>query len=193
MRHLKPHLLAQREIGSKLIFMHHGSARAALTGVLAGHAFDSRALALLHAARLIEWHDHAQKWLSTAENLPPQAKSATQPAPLAEAVPEEQADLCAQLSPLITDHPGHVGTLLASLEGIIALWPHASRDERLRLRRRWLAPCRPSQNTMGAKLNEACCVNGIATCQHAMPSPAHRWPNCRVHCMSLPQRAPIES
>jgi len=52
-------------------------------------------------------------------------------------LPEDTAELVSQLADLITRHPCWTGRELARLKALAHLWPHASRGERMQLRRLW--------------------------------------------------------
>lgn len=121
--------------------MQHASARITLQAILAGTGFGPRALAMGHAAQLAtdSLAEPARAWLEAATKLPADPLPKEEPEPIRSAVPEELRDVCQQLAPLIIEHPVDGGSQMASLLLLTDLWPHASRDERLRLRRRWLA------------------------------------------------------
>ena len=54
-------------------------------------------------------------------------------------LPNQADELIEQLLPWIIDHPQQIGLQALSLHALCLLWPHASREERLRLRRQWIA------------------------------------------------------
>lgn len=121
--------------------MRHGLARSALAAILDGEGFGPRALTILQVARV-----------SDAEVLPPAlvdrlldaacALPADPPGDSAASLgglvlPEDDLACAEQCTGLLSEHPQHVGLGLAQIHGLVELWPHASRRERLQLRRLW--------------------------------------------------------
>lgn len=129
--------------------MHHDLARKALSDILDQGVFGARALALSHAV-LLECRGIAPPALShlvleAARALPADQMPAGEPVHSPSGpVPETQQGAAEQLGHLVAEHPERCGLRLAHLHAAVALWPHASRGERLALRRAWcrgLAGC----------------------------------------------------
>lgn len=110
-----------------------------MTTILERGALDTPAAALICTASLAEVYPEAQALLDSVEQAlrktpvfnPDNATSTGAP------LPEQTADLVAELSEYITAQPCWTGRELARLRSLSLLWPHATRAERMQLRRLW--------------------------------------------------------
>ena len=138
--------------------MHHHNARFAISRILEGSCFGLRALALTQAAMLGNFADIPenlpQRLLEAAAALPVD-RCATTPPGIPGPLPASQEDLCRQILPLLTDRPAQIGFQAAITSALVALWPHANREERLHLRRAWHAAIIHSRADAGAILDRA--------------------------------------
>lgn len=121
--------------------MQHAAARTALAGVLQSGWFDGRAMALIQAAGLqgnpsLE-ASAAALVLDSAQSLPLSHPGQIPGEPLIDPLPETENALASQLAAALAAHPVSVAQNLGSLQALLQLWPHASRTERLQLRRAW--------------------------------------------------------
>jgi hypothetical protein len=122
--------------------MHHGAARFAIARILEGEGFGDRALALALASALggIEGVPDAvlEQCLKRSAAMPPDRCQPyigllNQAPP-----PADRAALCAQLAPVVIEHPAAVGKQLAALNALVMLWPHVASGEQAFLRLRFL-------------------------------------------------------
>lgn len=123
--------------------MHHSQARVAIDGILVGTGFGERAEALINAATLAA--DPAlppglgDRLLAGAVALPIDEAGVERASRLTSPLPDTVEDLARECGVLVTDHPADTARQVASLDHLCRLWPHANREERLRLRLNWLA------------------------------------------------------
>jgi hypothetical protein len=75
-----------------------------------------------------------------------------------QAIPDDATALCAQLAPVLIDHPADTGLNLACLFAIARLWPHATAEERPLLRTRFLnsVVSRPASSGSYATRDQLC-------------------------------------
>jgi len=122
--------------------MQHVAARYAIYSILEGTGFGDRAQTLYQAASLTGWDgvpvNLPQRLLECASSLPLDVGVGDAPG-IPGPIPDSKQELAQQVFELIIDHPAHIGTQAANLQALVALWPHATREERLRLRRCWYA------------------------------------------------------
>jgi len=73
-------------------------------------------------------------------------------------IPDDAIALCAQLAPVLIDHPADTGLNLACLFAIARLWPHATPEERPLLRTRFLnsVVSRPASSASYATREQLC-------------------------------------
>ncbi|MDA3963315.1 MAG: hypothetical protein PF961_21220 [Planctomycetota bacterium] len=122
--------------------MRHTDAREALGAFLDSKSFGSRALALSQVAWL-GGHpqsnpDQTKHWFSITQALPEdEVCSDGSDASSGLSMPEDAAGLAAQCCELVIDRPSQAGVVLARTAALVDLWPHASRAERVQLRRLW--------------------------------------------------------
>ncbi|TVR12208.1 MAG: hypothetical protein EA401_09690 [Planctomycetota bacterium] len=123
--------------------MKHNHARHIIPTILDQQGFDERAQALIHGAILAsdDSFDYsvAERVLKAATSLPEDHARVDHAPALTSPLPDDIPDLCQQLAPLVVDYPQNTPIQLASLQHLTALWPHASRQERTRMRLNWLA------------------------------------------------------
>lgn len=121
--------------------MRHNLARSALGAILEGDGFGPRALTLIQVARVSEASvlpgDLIDRLLAAAIDLPADAVGDSSAKLGGLALPEDASACAAQCTDLLSQHPQHVGLGMAQIQGVVELWPHASRRERLELRRLW--------------------------------------------------------
>ena len=159
--------------------MHHHCARFAIIKILDGSCFGLRALALTQAAMLGHFADipeHLPQRLLEAAAALPVDRSAITPPGIPGPLPASQEDLCRQILPLVTDRPAQIGFQAAITSALVALWPHAAREERLHLRRAWYTAIVHSRADAGAILDrETLCAwqrDMPTTFNAEIPSPA---------------------
>lgn len=134
--------------------MKHGHARECLAAILMGTGFDERAQALVHAALMrsdpVFAEDLGALIHHAARELPLDHGDLSSSPKLTSALPDGVEELCAQLAPLIIDHPQDIAAQVASLQQLCGLWPHASREERAHLRLNWLGSLSQRQSPPGS-------------------------------------------
>ncbi|MFW5751369.1 MAG: hypothetical protein ACOCZK_06945, partial [Planctomycetota bacterium] len=120
----------------------HVHARKAIDAMLAGDGFGRRALALVQTGHLADLPDLpaglSARAFAAACELPRDPIPGEVPG-IPGALPADRDALATQILPLVTTNPGRIGFQAAITAALLALWPHATREERLRLRRAWLA------------------------------------------------------
>ena len=121
--------------------MRHGLARTALAAILDGPGFGPRALTILQAIRLDDSGllapERVSRLIDAAIDLGPDPAGDTEARIGGHPLPDSVRECAEQLTQLLTDHPSNVGLGLAQIQGVVELWPHANRRERLELRRLW--------------------------------------------------------
>lgn len=122
--------------------MHHAIARQVVARVLAGNGFAGATVAMVLACRLHDDPDCPETLrrtiLERALAMPPdQAPAYTNPLNQ-QAVPEDEASLCAQLVPALIASPADPALGATTLWCLVQLWPHCGNDERPLLRTRLL-------------------------------------------------------
>jgi hypothetical protein len=139
--------------------MHHTSARAAITALLAGRGFGERGLALVTAASLGDADQSAVRLraaaLERAAARPSDATTSYTGPLLYAPIPADERELCLQLCPVVIEHPNDVGMQLACLAALAALWPHVGSEERALLRSKFLDGLASQQAPAGAALSSA--------------------------------------
>ena len=122
--------------------MHHTSARAAITSLLAGKGFGERGLALVMSAACGDADRQAavlrKAALERADAMPTNATVSYTGELLIAPIPTSESALCSQLFPLIIEQAKNVGLQLSCLASLVALWPHVSTAERGVMRQRFL-------------------------------------------------------
>ncbi|MHC5068555.1 MAG: hypothetical protein ACYTF0_08185 [Planctomycetota bacterium] len=109
-----------------------------------GDRFDDYDLALCQLANLAAKQPWAEALFARATAAMPahsneQRRSTVAPSPCAGPLPETPAEVIDQFSALIVEHSCWLGRTMAQIAAIADLWPHATRAERLQLRRLWLS------------------------------------------------------
>jgi len=122
--------------------MHHTSARAAITSLLAAKGFGERGLALVLAAACGDADHQAvalrQAALQRAAAMTSDATVSYTGELLIAPIPNDEAALCRQLCPVTIDLAKDVGLQLSCLAALVALWPHVTQAERGLMRQRFL-------------------------------------------------------
>lgn len=122
--------------------MHHTSARAAITSLLAAKGFGERGLALVLAAACGDADQQAvalrQAALQRAGEMPSDAITSYTGELLIAPIPADEAALCRQLCPATIELAKDVGLHLSCLAALVALWPHVAQTERGLMRQRFL-------------------------------------------------------
>jgi hypothetical protein len=122
--------------------MHHPSARFAIATILAGNGFSERALALTLSAALGDIAtipaDLRDKALQRSASMKSDAAAAYSGLLNQASIPADKNALCAQVCPVLVQHPAQIGMQVASLHALTALWPHTAANERGLLRQRFL-------------------------------------------------------
>ncbi len=122
--------------------MHHTSARAAITSLLAGKGFGERGLALVMSAACGDADQQASALrkaaLERADALPSNATVSYAGELLIAPIPTGESALCRQLCPVIIEQAKDVGLQLSCLASLVTLWPHVSTAERGVMRQRFL-------------------------------------------------------
>lgn len=122
--------------------MQHLRARHIIPLIIEGSGFDLRSLALVDAAQLQEIPGISkatcEQAIAAASKL--KADEAAEPKmALKIAAADNISQLADWLLPLIIEHPQHTGRQIGTFFALAELWPHASKEERPRLARRWYA------------------------------------------------------
>jgi hypothetical protein len=122
--------------------VHHATARLAIARILTGSGLAGSATALVLACRLHDDPDCPEGLRRTVLERclaaePDQAPAFAHPLNQ-QAVPEDEAGLCAQLVPALIAHPADQALNSAALWCMVQLWPHCGADERPLLRTRLL-------------------------------------------------------
>jgi hypothetical protein len=122
--------------------MHHTSARAAITSLLANKGFGERGLALVLAAACGDADKQAvalrQAALARADAMTGETNTSYTGELLIAPIPADEDALCRQLCPVIISSAKDVGLQTACLSALVALWPHVSTAERGLMRQRFL-------------------------------------------------------
>lgn len=122
--------------------MHHATARLAIARILTGSGLAGSTLALVLACRLHDDPDCPDGLRRTILERCLSAEADQAPAfahPLnQQPVPDDEAGLCAQLTPALIAHPADQALNAAALWSLVQLWPHCGADERPLLRTRLL-------------------------------------------------------
>lgn len=136
--------------------MHHTSARAAITSLLAAKGFGERGLALVLAAACGDADQQAvalrQAALQRAAAMPSEATVSYTGDLLIAPIPGDEAALCRQLCPVTIQLARDVGLQLSCLAGLVALWPHVTQAERGLMRQRFLDSLLNDQHPAEAQL-----------------------------------------
>lgn len=150
--------------------MQHGRARTAIDGILQGSGFDNRAQALVHAGLLFDDDmvptELAEKALQTALAMDVDLASVEKSTHLTSPLPDSVDALNAECGRLVTDYPANTAQQVSGLYHLSLLWPHASRDERLRLRLNYLA----SMTTRVAPVNSYVTRTQLREWQRNLPT-----------------------
>jgi len=137
--------------------MHHAAARFAISHILMGDGFVSRAVALTLAANLDDVTAAPAAVCSRAKARSAAMvsdRAATYIGPLlAHTLPSTQSELCAQLAPAVAALPADAGMQLAALDALASLWPHVASHERPQLRLRFLASLAAGQSDPGSTVS----------------------------------------
>ena len=122
--------------------MHHATARLAIARILTGSGLAGNATALVLACRLHDDPDCPDELrrsiLERCLAAEPDAAAAFSHPLNQQAVPEDEAGLCAQLIPALIAHPADQALNATALWSLVQLWPHCGADERPLLRTRLL-------------------------------------------------------
>jgi hypothetical protein len=118
--------------------VHHATARLAIACILNGSGLAGRATALVLACRLHDDFDCPEALRRSIldrclaggpDQAPPFAHPLNQ-----QAVPDDEAGLCAQLVPALIAQPADQALNATALWSLVQLWPHCGADERPLLR-----------------------------------------------------------
>jgi hypothetical protein len=121
--------------------MRHAAARRIVARLLEGQGFGEQAIAQALMASLQDREDCPETLKQLLEHVDELGSDMARPyqGPLNQApLPRDQRELCAQLAPVISDHPANIGLSIASLLALAQIWPHVSSEERPLLRVRFL-------------------------------------------------------
>src|SRR5262245_19202609 len=118
--------------------MQHSTARAAIQAILPADSFGNRAVCLSFAAVLSDFPGIPEslpaRLLERGAAMPPDRSPNHVSAVTVAPIPKDQHGLCAQLAPVLIEYPAQTGSQIATLGALNALWPHASTQERPKLR-----------------------------------------------------------